>query len=297
MLKVCPPRNWYYPETFILPADFDLYQKVHAENKTRIYISKISNSSQGAGIRILTKPTELQQYNTIKVYDNAIVQRYMENPLLIDGLKHDLRLYIFIANVDPLIAYLNTEGLARFCTQQYVPPTSTAKIDLNSQLTNYAVNKHSDQFILTDELADANVGSKRTLESYWKSLTAAGYDQESIKSEISKLCQCLMKTLQPYLKYHLKCKYPKGHECSRHMHLLGVDVLLDKEGKPWLLELNSMPSMAVEYVPENNQDKPTTANDKENLEKTQYCKTKISAVDFYVKTKYVFFDSELSGTQ
>lgn len=63
-----------------------------------------------------------------------------------------------------------------------------------------------------------------------------------------------MKTLQPYIRYYLHSKFPKGAEGARMMHILGVDVLLDQNGKPWLLELNSTPSMAVEFVTDINRD-------------------------------------------
>lgn len=44
------------------------------------------------------------------------MQRYVENPLLVQSKKFDIRLYIVIKGVDPIEAYLFEEGLARFCT-------------------------------------------------------------------------------------------------------------------------------------------------------------------------------------
>jgi len=45
-----------------------------------------------------------------------VVQRYIHNPLLVNGLKFDLRVYVVIVGTDPLSAYICNEGLARFCT-------------------------------------------------------------------------------------------------------------------------------------------------------------------------------------
>lgn len=45
-----------------------------------------------------------------------IVQRYLTNPMLIDGLKFDLRIYVFITSVQPLRVFMYKDGLARFAT-------------------------------------------------------------------------------------------------------------------------------------------------------------------------------------
>lgn len=44
------------------------------------------------------------------------MQRYVENPLLVNNKKFDIRLYVVIKGVDPIEAYVCDEGLARFCT-------------------------------------------------------------------------------------------------------------------------------------------------------------------------------------
>ena len=45
-----------------------------------------------------------------------MVQRYIDNPLILDGLKFDLRVFVIVLGTDPVHAFVCDEGLARFCT-------------------------------------------------------------------------------------------------------------------------------------------------------------------------------------
>jgi hypothetical protein len=115
-------------------------------------------------------------------------------------------------------------------------------------LTNYSISKTSSKFVYTEELTEINQGTKRTLASYWKSLEKEGYSSEKAKKKIRKCCQHLIKSIEPFLKYFMRCTFPRD-EYTREpscFHILGVDVILDSKLNPWLLEINANPSMNVE---------------------------------------------------
>lgn len=74
------------------------------------------------------QPVGLSRGRGIYVFDDlsqvcygemVIVQRYIEKPLLLDGYKFDLRLYVLVTSVHPLEAFLYTAGFGRLSTEPY----------------------------------------------------------------------------------------------------------------------------------------------------------------------------------
>lgn len=74
-----------------------------------------------------------------------VISRYIENPLLINGLKFDLRLYVLVTNFDPLKVYVYNEGLVRFASEPY--NLESIKSNVYAHLTNYSINKKSENFV------------------------------------------------------------------------------------------------------------------------------------------------------
>ena len=111
-----------------------------------------------------------------------MAQRYLHNPFLVDNLKFDLRIYVLITSVIPLRIFIYKEGLARFATQDYVSPLGSNLNNLCMHLTNYAINKESEDFVQNSG-ADNDFGHKRSLTSIFRAIdTQREKDPEIISS-------------------------------------------------------------------------------------------------------------------
>ena len=100
-----------------------------------------------------------------------MAQRYLHKPFLVDNLKFDLRIYVLITSVIPLRIFIYKEGLARFATQSYVPPLGSNLNNLFMHLTNYAINKESEDFVQNSGADDS--GHKRSLSAIFKAIDQA----------------------------------------------------------------------------------------------------------------------------
>jgi hypothetical protein len=123
-----------------------------------------------------------------------VVQRYVAKPLLIDGFKFDLRIYVLINGISPLRVYVHKYGLARLCTVPYETPTYNNMGNLCMHLTNYAINKESDDFVQPEEEDDEGGGSKRSYQSVIDFITE-NFSKEQSDQVVQEINEIILKTL------------------------------------------------------------------------------------------------------
>lgn len=238
-----------FPKTFLLPEDFEELERC-SKSKSKYFIVKPTSGSQGEGIFIISRAKELENYHG-KNWSDLVVQEYLHPPLLLRQKKFDLRIYALITDVDPLCVFLNEEGLARYCTEDYQTPSNANISNAFMHLTNYSLNKRSAKFVHTDEILLTNEGSKQTLTSLYAELEQNGYPVEVIKENIKELVVKTLIVIQPAMNLKLKSslKLAKLNKL-KYFHIIGVDVLLTEDCRAWLLEINSNPSLRIDFEQE-----------------------------------------------
>ncbi|XP_048733817.1 tubulin polyglutamylase TTLL13-like isoform X12 [Ostrea edulis] len=231
MNKMFPKEYNIFPKTWCLPADYGDFLAYTRQKKNKTYILKPETGCQGRGIWVTRNPKE------IKPHEHMICQQYMSKPFLIDGFKFDLRIYTLVTSCDPLRIFLFKDGLARFATNKYIEPTNNNVDNVFMHLTNYAINKHSEDFIRDDE-----AGSKRRISTINRYLRDKGYDVDKMWADIDDVITKTLISAHSILKHNYRTCFPNHVKGSACFEILGFDVLLDRKLRPQVLEVNHSPS-------------------------------------------------------
>ncbi|KAJ0398930.1 hypothetical protein P43SY_005288 [Pythium insidiosum] len=311
MKKLFPEEYDFCPRTWILPFDlYDFQQQFNADGMSqRTFIVKPDHSCQGRGVFLTRNLSQISRQ------DIMVAQQYVKAPLLIDGKKFDLRIYVLITSCEPLRVFLFKDGLVRMATADYVTPNAENMELRYMHLTNYAVNKHSNNFEVNRNATEDGSGSKRSLRWFFSWLRQSHTDDvvDALWEKIGDICLKAILAVQPMLVQEYRSTFAKNlrkvssappgpHEAavpggvpqrpysaqepareedlssavgpgstSSSFSILGMDVLVDEGLKPWLLEVNHLPSFGC--------DSPLDWNIKERLISQTFDILKISPDD------------------
>jgi tubulin polyglutamylase TTLL2 len=188
------------------------------------YICKPSDLSRGRKIFVFREISEL-------TYDcSSIVQRYIERPLLIHGHKIDFRVYVLVTSFQPLRAYIFDDLLGRFSVEKYDLGDVS---NIFSHLTNYSVNKNSS--IFEQHKAGIGTGCKWHSGQIREHFAKSGIEWDVLWRRVEVLVCYTLLSIASIVTPFKQC-----------FELYGFDIMFDESFKPWLIEVNFSPALAVE---------------------------------------------------
>jgi len=193
----------FAPQSFVLPEELEAFsdavkgnrasaarkgeisgkKKKSAKSRATTFILKPDAGCQGKGITLVQTEAQAQTalrdlgvigpetgtnksgFANVQKTASVVAQKYVSDPFLIDGRKFDLRVYVLVTCADPLRVFVYDDGLVRFCTNNYEAPDAKNLHDACMHLTNYAVNKNSENFVRAEDVDKAARQSRNVFES------------------------------------------------------------------------------------------------------------------------------------
>lgn len=240
--KYFPELYTFHPKSFILPTQSLDLQMFLSSHSKKTFIIKPDLGSQGRGIFLVQDAQSVKECT-----EPAIAQEYI-SPFLINQLKFDLRIYVLVTSVDPLRIYIFDEGMARFCTEPYKPPSSDNLSEIYRHLTNYSLNKHNDNFKQNENTeGNESMSHKQSKSFVFKEIEKLGYDVEQLQKDIDEIIILTLLSVEPFLAHNYRAIFKSEEDQkSRCFEILGFDILIDEDLKPWVLEVNHSPSLSCD---------------------------------------------------
>lgn len=194
-----------------------------------IWILKPGAKSRGRGIQCANQLTEIM--DAIAASDCALVaQKYIEKPFLIYNTKFDIRQWFLVTDWNPLTMWFYNDCYLRFCSKEF----SLNSFHVSIHLSNNSVQKYyTPDPNRSSSLPDDNMWTSDEFIEYLRSKGQSEVWKESVIPGMKKAILCSLLSAQDQVEPR------KGS-----FELFGADFMLDEDLQPWLIEINSSPSMA-----------------------------------------------------
>lgn len=200
------------------------------------FILKPTDRGEGNGIIVKDSYRQLANWkDEFPDNEEVVVQTYLNDPMLIKQRKWDMRTYILITSIHPLRCYMYRDGLVRFASTVYDKNAKDGG-KKTAYLTNTSVNKKTGQSVedLTWPYPQVYEYLKKhdhiDPDFLWKRIERA-------------ITQVLMSSESAFLKKFKTIR--NDYTCANCYQLLGVDVIVDANIVPRIIEVNGEPSMQL----------------------------------------------------
>ena len=159
--------------------------------------------------------------------NEIIIQKYLDNPLLYNNRKFDIRCFVLVDY--NLNIYFFKEGHLKASSELY---------NLNDKnrfihITNYSLQKKSSKFEIYEE------GNEISYNKFKKFLISKNISLDNFDMMIQKMKLLVEISMKSVGKKLLKTNPVLSFE------IFGYDFIIDNEFKPWILEINNNPGLAI----------------------------------------------------
>ena len=189
-----------------------------------LWILKPAGKSRGRGIRLTTDLAEILEISR-KTEQMWVVQKYVENPLIVNGKKFDIRQWSLITQWNPLAVWFYLDCYLRFTLRDYAPENLRDRL---AHLTNNSIAKKGQEF---ENVKEETMMSSAEFDEYMKINFSRNFQE--IQAQMKKIVYWTLSS----------CEGLVGDR-RNSFELVGFDFLVDGNFKVWLLEVNCSPDLS-----------------------------------------------------
>ena len=171
-----------------------------------------------------------KDYNNSIKCEYIMIQKYLEKPLLYQGRKFDIRMWVMFMTNRENEVYIFKEGHLKASSLKYNPDSK----DLFVHLTNYSVQKHNMYF------SSIEIGNEIPFYALQRELDKKKSGKNFKEDIYPKIVRIVRLTGGAAIQG--KMNFMNIKNC---FEIFGYDFILDENYRPYLLEINTNPGLEI----------------------------------------------------
>ena len=239
MMRDCEESKKYLPKSYIVENFYDNERLKDTHSPYKLYLLK-KNTHRKQGLKLFTGELE-DLYSNYNEGGYKVIQEFITNPYLVNKRIVVLRLYLIIVKKEKYHYYIHNYGKCL-----YTPK-------------DFSIEGFDEKRLITDNRTPLDNRFPKNLEDFLK---RENVKREDVNMPIKTLVNC-------FKNFISKVDDKPDNDRLTFFQIFGVDIMLDTEKNPYLLEINKSPDINNIYYKEDKEEKDNLIKDVRNLLTTE----------------------------